>query len=394
MRYPLRRSSCFVFACLIVAVTTLFSVEFSDYPRPSAQRLQPKYAPVRLASGEVKIIEYTTENKMAILEGDIILGPADRFETAYKAYLSDTADKNRQALVINGPRFRWPNFQIPFVIDANSLGAAVADVQAAINTWNNLLRPLIGNRDAWIARRTEAQFVTFVRRPQDRCTSFIGRQPTPQEIVLPQGCGPGRIMHEMGHAMGLWHEHSRVDRDRFVTINYSNIPLQFRSEFDQHIHDGGIVGPYDYGSIMHYDAFAFAIDPNQPTIISPQPIGQRNAPSPGDVQGVMANFEQAGWAVRICDGTQANAINFRVGSVRNGTRRSRFWFSWGVGMRKDFPFPPDLLFDQRIWIRGEPWHKQTNLCIVYNQAPKQFMTFDDDEDKEVAQDESANCRCL
>lgn len=50
-----------------------------------------------------------------------------------------------------------------------------------------------------------------------------------------------------GHIIGLHHEHVRADRDQFVIVNTARLPEQ--------IGQGAVWGPYDFGSIMHYDAY-------------------------------------------------------------------------------------------------------------------------------------------
>lgn len=65
------------------------------------------------------------------------------------------------------------------------------------------------------------------------------------------------VLHELGHLVGFFHEHSRPDRDESIRIHYQNIAngVPYR-EFDAFDHPGyntqGIT--YDYNSIMHYNA--------------------------------------------------------------------------------------------------------------------------------------------
>ena len=120
---------------------------------------------------------------------------------------------------------------------------------------------------------------------------MVGRRGGRQDITLTNQCQVGNIIHELGHAVGLWHEQSREDRDTFIRIVFANILQGMEHNFSQHINDGDDIGPYDYGSIMHYPTFAFSKN-DQPTIIPLRTvppgvvIGQRTGLSPNDINAI------------------------------------------------------------------------------------------------------------
>ena len=141
-------------------------------------------------------------------------------------------------------------------------------VTGAVSHWRANSRLNLTQRTA----ANSGQFPDFVRfTTGGGCSSAVGRQGGQQDIHLAGGCFFGQAVHEIGHSTGLWHEQSREDRDTFVTINWANIDPPQKHNFDQQITDGDDVGPYDYGSIMHYGPTAFSIN-GQPTITPTQPL--------------------------------------------------------------------------------------------------------------------------
>lgn len=112
---------------------------------------------------------------------------------------------------------------------------------------------------------------------------------TTGRVSYPGHCGTGTTIHEIGHAVGLLHEQTRVDRDDYVVVNYANIQPGKSSNFDKHsVTSAADHGPYDFESIMHYDSYAFSSN-GHPTITKKDGStfsSQRTALSPNDIAGL------------------------------------------------------------------------------------------------------------
>ncbi len=62
------------------------------------------------------------------------------------------------------------------------------------------------------------------------------------------------LLHEIGHLIGLYHEQTRLDRDTYIEVIWSEIVQGQEHNFEKRTVgevDSRSV-PYDYKSIMHY----------------------------------------------------------------------------------------------------------------------------------------------
>jgi hypothetical protein len=184
-----------------------------------------------------------------------------------------------------GNKYRWPNCTMPYEIDPNLPNQT--RITDAMSHWTQK------TGFKFVKRTTQADWVYFTDK--GGCWSMIGRRGGQQIISLGTGCSTGNAIHEIGHAIGLFHEQSRNDRDTYVRINWANIDPQYQSNFSQYLNSGIDIGKYDYCSIMHYPRQAFSKN-GQDTITPLQAgaecMGQRQGLSPFDIAAVKQTYPE------------------------------------------------------------------------------------------------------
>ncbi len=205
-----------------------------------------------------KQVTYRSIDGENIFEGDIILteaqinflknGPENNNKTDNDYSISQKA---APGVFLN----RWINSTVNFKI---SFTDARSDILSAINT-------LESRTNIDFVERASGNYIDFVFIDTDEyCgSSKLGMVGGRQEIKL--NCTSQRtIIHEIVHALGFFHEHSRLDRDNHININWSNIESKFRHNFDKSINQP--YGNFDFNSIMLYRSSAFAIDNSIPVM--------------------------------------------------------------------------------------------------------------------------------
>lgn len=210
-------------------------------------------------------IPYTIEKNRMMAEGDI--------------YLTSVQEFMNKGLIESGRP--WKNNKIFFKIHPDLPNKK--RVTDAVKTWTKELGDLISFEEITEPVENYIEFIV-----SEGCWSQVGMSGGRQEIGLAKNCHLMQTNHEIGHALGLWHEQSRSDRDDFVEIKWCNIPEKQRHNFSKQS-SGESIGRYDYKSLMHYSTFDFSHN-LLPTVVSktktPVPLITPTYPSRLDVNAL------------------------------------------------------------------------------------------------------------
>nr|WP_129730144.1 M12 family metallopeptidase [Parabacteroides goldsteinii] len=182
-------------------------------------------------------------------------------------------------------QYMWPRssdnkYCVFYVIDPQMTTSTKKMVTDAIAHWE------ANTNVRFFPRTTASDYIEFFNG--DGCWSFVGRKGGKQQLSIDAGWGArGNAIHEIGHAVGFFHEQCKFKRDEHINIHYDNIKSESKSNYQ--IRDINCIASkgFDFQSIMLYSSKnSDAINSNKPVMTrkdGTEWTAQRNALSEKDI---------------------------------------------------------------------------------------------------------------
>ncbi|XP_064614970.1 balbiani ring protein 3-like [Liolophura sinensis] len=194
----------------------------------------------------------------------------EQFYNLYEFPSSEMHAPNRKKRkAVRDVTLRWPDATVPYTVARGQYNEQEKYwIKRAMTEWERYtcvrFRPAVS---------TDRNVVRF--QNGYGCNSELGMVGGIQVLNLesPSCRWKGLYLHELGHAMGLVHEHQLPSRDEYITINYQNVEPSMRIWFNKYnskqVNQFNV--KYEYSSAMHYGITAFSRDGRSQTIRAKYP---------------------------------------------------------------------------------------------------------------------------
>lgn len=183
------------------------------------------------------------------IQGDVALAPIDAVAPTPEEALRRAALAPRLALGVGSTAQTWPGARVPYYMGNVTNAQAVRDAMAKITAQTGI---------RFVARTTETTYLEIYNNSV--CGGFYdGVGNSGNRVLYMTTCSHNGkayqvALHELGHSLGLRHEHQRCDRDNHITLDTLRIKASGVADQYYKLCSGTSYwgSAYDLSSIMHY----------------------------------------------------------------------------------------------------------------------------------------------
>jgi len=205
-----------------------------------------------------------------LVGGDILLDKQNPEQVAFaESFLSDKPSSLQLRGVKRLSTKLWPNGKVPYFFETSVPESDRTLIRGEFKKWSDV------SGLTFEERTTDGNYIYTIKK-EDGVGGGSSTLGYTSSAMFRYEDASWAALHEIGHGIGLAHEHQRPDRDSYISVDWDSISDEMKSAYQKMDTTVEIFTPYDYESIMHYNPVSFSIiDTTLPY------IGDKTKVSPG-----------------------------------------------------------------------------------------------------------------
>lgn len=196
-------------------------------------------------NGKPVSIEYLGRTASVIDIGDHYVFEGDILINKEKYH---NKQNNLKGAALNGNRWNYQYNRIAYVVNSS-----LPDKQRVTDAINHIEANT--NID-FVIRTTQPDYIEIIHSDRGTYSTNIGKGGGKQQIGLARRATMGNTVHEFMHALGVFHEQTRQDRNNHIIVNWQHVGTKpnriSQYKIYTYKHSGFDHDNFDFKSIMMY----------------------------------------------------------------------------------------------------------------------------------------------
>ncbi|CAI2354282.1 unnamed protein product [Caenorhabditis sp. 36 PRJEB53466] len=217
--------------------------------KSQSKKLHNTYRKVNV-SQDAPALDMFEVNERAGLNDYLFQGDINLDESQISELTSTSTSSRKKRQIQNSAKF-WPKNIVYYYFDSG-LGTIMQQIVKDAMTFLETRTCITFKENSTATNRVK--IINGVG-----CYSSVGMLGGEQTLSLGSGCElVGTAAHELSHTLGVFHSQMRSDRDDYVTVDLTDVPSSYQSNFVKFTTATSTnLVSYEYGSFMHYGGRAF-----------------------------------------------------------------------------------------------------------------------------------------